>query len=109
VVMKGPGLIVEFMNPVGASVLGVADGQHRPFEEVLARDSVLIDGVRGAFRDDKVWSSGPRAATLKKGNQTAQRALVFTAVPTHEDGKVDGIVLYGEDVTGMPERGMQPS
>jgi len=102
VVMKGPGLIIEVVNPVGSAVLGADDAVHRPFEEIFTRDADLASAVRTAFREDKVWTGAPRDVTLARDGRRVDRTFVFSAVPTHEEGKTDGIVLYGEDVTGAP-------
>jgi two-component system CheB/CheR fusion protein len=104
-VLKGPGLIVAAFNPASTRVLANENAFHRPFEEVFARDASLIDGVRGAYRDDRVWRSDPRKITVREGaSKGAEHTFVFTAVPTHEDGKMDGLVLYAEDVTGLAGR-----
>jgi two-component system CheB/CheR fusion protein len=101
-VLKGPGLLIDALNPMAASVLGVDDARHRPFEDVMGRDTDLLEGVRGAYRENKAWTSGAREMTLKEGEATVRRKLVFTAVPTHDEGKADGVVLYAEDVTTLP-------
>jgi two-component system CheB/CheR fusion protein len=101
-IMKGPGLYIDALNPASTRVIANEDVLHRPFEEVLAEDAVLVEGVRQAFRNDHVWMSGARKVKLRLGPDTGtERMFVFTAVPTHEEGKVDGVVLYGDDVTGL--------
>ena len=105
-VMKGTALLIDAVNPAAASVLATEEARHRPFEEMFARDTVLVEGVRRAFRDDHQWSSGVREVDVKQGASTIRRTYIFTAIPTHDDSKVDGVVLYGEDVTGMPLRGL---
>jgi len=102
-VMKGTALLIDAVNPAAASVLATEEARHRPFEEVFTRDADVASAVRTAFREDKLWTSGPREVTLDEGGRRVQRRFVFSAVPTHEEGKTDGIVLYGEDVTGAPE------
>ena len=101
-VLKGPGLVVDAVNPACARVLAGDEVRGRPFEEVFAQDAALIDGVRRAFRDGSAWTSERRNVVLRGGTSAgADRVFVLTAVATHEEGKVDGIVLYGEDVTGV--------
>jgi two-component system CheB/CheR fusion protein len=101
-VLRGPGLSVEAFNPASTRVLANEDALHHPFEEVFAADPVLIDGVRKAFRDDTVWVSAPTTIKIRRGAiKGTDRLFLFTAVPSHEDDKVTGIVLYGEDVTGV--------
>ena len=103
-VIKGPALLIAALNPAAARVLTTEETRHRPFEEVFARDTALVEGVRRAFRDDHPWTSDPREVDVKQDAGTVRRTYLFTAIPTHEDGKVDGVVLYGEDVTGLPPR-----
>src|SRR5438477_1582063 len=101
-VLKGPGLVVDAVNPACARVLAGDEVRGRPFEEVFAQDAALIDGVRRAFRDGSAWTSERRTVVLRGGTSAgAARVFALTAVATHEEGKVDGIVLYGEDVTGV--------
>jgi two-component system CheB/CheR fusion protein len=102
-VLKGSGLMVEAFNPASTRVLANEEALHHPFEEVFASETVLLDGVRGAYRDDTVWTSSPTKVRLRSGgHKGTDRVFVFTAVPSHEEGKVAGVVLYGEDVTGFP-------
>jgi hypothetical protein len=101
-VLKGPGLVVDAFNPASTRVLANEAGLHQPFEDVFAADKSLIDGVRNAFRDDVVWTSPPTPIKIRGGSSTGNdRLFVFTAIPSHDGGKVTGIVLYGEDVTGV--------
>ncbi len=102
-VIKGPALLIDALNPMASRVLGVEDARTRPFEDV-ARDTHLVEGVRGAYRENRAWTSSAREVTLKHGGSIVQSKFVFTAIPTHEDGKTDGVVLYGEDVTTTPGR-----
>jgi hypothetical protein len=102
-IMKGPALYIDALNPACLRLLATEDAQQHPFEEILSREPWLVEGVRQSYRDDKVWTSEPRKIAFRAGPDAGQqRTVVFTAVPTHEDGKVDGVVLYGEDVTGPP-------
>jgi two-component system, chemotaxis family, CheB/CheR fusion protein len=101
-IMKGPALYIHALNPASARVLASEDTHHQPFEEVLVHDTVLVEGVRNAYRNDHVWTSGARKVSLRSGPDAGtERMFVFTAIPTHDDGKVDGVVLYGDDVTGL--------
>jgi two-component system, chemotaxis family, CheB/CheR fusion protein len=101
-ILRGPGLIVDVFNAAATRVLPTDKARDRPFEEVFASDTVLIDGVRGAYRTGQPWTSPRRALKLRDGaSKGEERTMRFVAVPTHSDGATDGIVLYGEDVTGL--------
>jgi hypothetical protein len=101
-VLSGPGLTVDAFNPASTRVLANEAALHHGFEEVFAADKPLIDGVRKAYRDDIVWTSAPTPIKVRGGSARGdERVYVFTAIPSHEDDKVTGIVLYGEDVTGV--------
>jgi two-component system CheB/CheR fusion protein len=102
-VLTGPGLVIDAFNPAATRVLATEDTRRRAFEEVFAGDPVLIDGVRGAYRHGSVWTSPRRVIHLREGESAgAERSFRFIAVPARTDGAVDGIVLYADDVTGMP-------
>ena len=101
-ILRGPGLIIDIFNPAAARVLPTDKARNRPFEEVFAADSVLIDGVRGAYRSGRPWTSPRRPVTFREGPSKGEdRTVRFVAVPTRTEGATDGIVLYGEDVTGL--------
>lgn len=105
-VMNGPALVIVAVNPTAGRVLaGGEDVKERPFDGAFSRDGWLVEGVRAAYRDDTTWTSGPRPIATPDGaaGDGGKRTFIFTAVPAHEDGKVDGVVLYGVDVTGWPE------
>jgi two-component system CheB/CheR fusion protein len=102
-VLKGPGLLIDAFNPAATRILATEDTRLRAFEEVFAGDPVLIDGVRGAYRNGSVWTSPRRVISLRDGSSAgAERSFRFIAVPARTDDAVDGIVLYADDVTGMP-------
>jgi len=100
-VMKGPALYIDALNPACGRLLPMDEALHRSIDEVLARDTDLVEGIRTAYREDRVWASDPRMLPLRVGPDAGkEHPFVFTAVPTHDEGKVDGVVLYGEDVSG---------
>ena len=69
---------------------------------MFAADAVLINGVRGAYRSGRPWTSPRRPVSFREGPSKGEpRTIRFVAVPTRTDGATDGIVLYGEDVTGL--------
>ena len=95
--LRGPGLLVETMNPRLSMLFEGTPAAGRPFEEICvdrALEAVRV-GVRRAHADAKAWQSVP--LRLAAG---AERWLQFLAVPTHDaEGAVDGVALYVEDVT----------
>ena len=101
-ILKGPGLVIESFNPAATRILATEDARGRAFEEVFAADAALIDGVRGAYRSGKAWSSPSRVLTLRTGSASGEeRTFRFVAVPTRLEGSAEGLVLYGEDLTGL--------
>jgi two-component system CheB/CheR fusion protein len=97
-VLRGPSLLLETMNPPLAALFHTDLTANRPFDEIctdLALEPVRI-GVRRAFVEGRPWYS----EWLRVGSGDGERYYQFSGVPTHEqDGKVDGVVLYAEDVT----------
>jgi two-component system, chemotaxis family, CheB/CheR fusion protein len=98
VVLRGPGLVIESLNPPSGRLFDGSEFLGRPLEDVCTDpnlESVCI-GARHAFVGDRRWSS-ERLAVATSG---IERHYVFSAVPTHgADDEVDGVVLYAEDVT----------
>ncbi|HET9939482.1 MAG TPA: chemotaxis protein CheB [Candidatus Eisenbacteria bacterium] len=96
--LRGPSLIVEDINPPLIDLFpGTKSGQ-TSFEDVTTDPALLPvrAGVRNAFVNGRPWQSG----WIRVGQPMDLRFYQFTAVPTHDSGgKVDGIVLYAEDVT----------
>jgi two-component system, chemotaxis family, CheB/CheR fusion protein len=102
-ILKGPGLVIDDFNPAATRVLATEESRGRTFEEVFAADSVLIDGVRGAYRRGTAWTSPRRRIELRQGEGEGEtREFRFIAVPTQIDGATDGVVLYGEDLSALP-------
>jgi len=102
-ILKGPGLVIDDFNPAATRVLATAESRGRTFEEVFAADSVLIDGVRGAYRSGTAWTSPRRRIKLRQGEgEGGERDFRFIAVPTQVDGATDGVVLYAEDLSALP-------
>ncbi|HEX5030270.1 MAG TPA: ATP-binding protein, partial [Candidatus Eisenbacteria bacterium] len=98
VVLRGQNLIVENINPPLTELfLDTKGGQH-PFEDVCADPALLPvrTAVRSSFIDGRPW----HGEAIRVARPSGDRFYQFIAVPTHESGgKVDGIVLYVEDVT----------
>jgi two-component system CheB/CheR fusion protein len=102
-ILKGPGLVIDSFNPAATRVLATEETHGRTFEEVFAADSVLIDGVRGAYRSGTAWTSPRRKIKLRLGEEQGEdREFRFIAVPTQLDGATDGVVLYAEDLSALP-------
>src|SRR5262249_14136176 len=97
-VLRGPALTLENMNPPLAELFPAGTASNRPFEEPApdpALEPVRI-GVRRAYVDGRPWYSD----WLRVATGQSERYYQFSAVPTHEhEGGVDGIVVYVEDVT----------
>jgi PAS domain-containing protein len=96
--LRGPGLLVETMNPRLSMLFEGTPAAGRPFEEICvdrALEAVRV-GVRRAHVEAQAWQSGP----LRLAAGGPERWLQFLAVPTHDaEGAVDGVALYVEDVT----------
>ncbi|HKO22874.1 MAG TPA: CheR family methyltransferase [Candidatus Eisenbacteria bacterium] len=97
-VLRGPNLVLENMNPPLGELFQAPVVINRPFEEVCtdpALEPVRI-GVRRAFVEGRPWYSD----WIRLGSGDRVRYFQFAAVPTHEqDASVDGVVVYVEDVT----------
>jgi chemotaxis methyl-accepting protein methylase/signal transduction histidine kinase len=96
--LRGATLGVEEMHPDLEWLLGQARATHLPFADV-ALDPALEPvraGVMQAVQNNQVWI-GPRMCVE---HPAGERWYTFSAVPTTDlDGKVDGVVLYADDVT----------
>ncbi|HYJ33529.1 MAG TPA: CheR family methyltransferase [Candidatus Binatia bacterium] len=96
--LRGPAMIIETMNPQLAMLVEGSPAAGRRFEEACVDPALgeLRAGVRRAYSEARPWQSGP--TRLVFGEE--ERQLEFLAVPTHDaDDVVDGIALYVEDVT----------
>jgi two-component system CheB/CheR fusion protein len=97
-VLRGPALTLESMNPQLGELFQSGKIVNRPFEEICTDptlDPVRI-GVRRAFVEGRFWYS----EWLRVGSGEQERYFQFSAAPTHNaEGGVDGVVVYVEDVT----------
>ena len=97
-VLRGPELLVESMNPRLGILFGKGDPLNHPFE-VECTAPVLEPvraGTRKAFRGGRAWQGEP----VRFGEPGSERVFQFSAIPTHSgNGDVDGVVVYVEDVT----------
>ena len=98
IVLRGPALTLESMNPDLGELFQSGKVVNRPFEEICedpALEPVRI-GVRRAFVEGRFWYS----EWLRVGSGEQERYFQFSAAPTHNpEGGVDGVVVYVEDVT----------
>jgi two-component system, chemotaxis family, CheB/CheR fusion protein len=103
VVLRGKEMQVESVNPSKGRLFGGISAMGRRFEDV-AKAAALPDlsrSVLEAIEHDHAWGSS-RMMTLvpEEDEHTVERAFIFTVVPSHgKDGRVEGAVLYAEDVT----------
>jgi two-component system CheB/CheR fusion protein len=95
-VLRGPGLVVEAFNPALARFFDLDGVVGRPLEDVLPDARALLDAVRTAYDEDRVWSSPPQGVPLS--GTRATNPYRFTVVPRHREGVVDGVVVYAEPI-----------
>ena len=104
-VLRGPALIVEAFNPRYARMLEGRDVVGRPLEEVsaVAELSDAVSLVREAYHQDRARvTPRMRARVPGDGGKPVARDLIYTIVPSHDsEGRVDGVVLYAEDVLAL--------
>jgi two-component system CheB/CheR fusion protein len=102
VVLRGPSLLVDAMTPPSSGLFGGREALGLPFEDVCLGPALepLLAGVREAFRRDRRWASGRLLTALPGSDDRGPRELVYSVAPSHDaDGRVVGVVIYGEDVT----------
>jgi two-component system, chemotaxis family, CheB/CheR fusion protein len=94
-VLRGPSLAVEALNPPSSQLFGGVEILGRPFEDVAGADvDKLVSAARTAYREDRKATGETRSGDAAgKG-----RRFTFSAVPLHDaSGAVDGTVLYLEE------------
>ena len=106
--LKGPNLLVETANPRLQEMLPGRDLVGSPLEFVFegAGSEELVARVTDSYKYN-VPRVTPRIQIniANEHEEKVERFFVFTIVPTHESGdKVDGGVLYAEDVTDQVNR-----
>jgi two-component system, chemotaxis family, CheB/CheR fusion protein len=94
-VLRGPTLAVEALNPPSSQLFGGVEVLGRPFEDVAGADvEKLVSAARTAYREDRKTTGETRPG----GAGGNGRRFTFSAVPLHDaSGAVDGTVLYLED------------
>jgi two-component system CheB/CheR fusion protein len=107
-VLRGPGLVLEAVNPSFARLIESKDVLGFTLEAVFRGPawSPLVATVRDAY-----WNDTPRvtprlrAARLDAEGASREAFYQYTIVPTHENGgSVSGIVVYAEDVSAQVSR-----
>jgi len=106
--LHGPGLLIEASNTRPEGLLGGREVIGQPFAEIFAEPEMaeLVGLAREAYREDQSRTTSRIPTRLKdeRGKMT-ESYFVYTITPTHDSqGKVDGLVIYAEDVTGLRAR-----
>jgi two-component system CheB/CheR fusion protein len=106
--LRGPGLFIEAFNARSAGLLGGREVIGQPFAEIFQDPemSELVGLVREAYREDQLrTTSRIRTRLPDERGKMIESYFVYTITPTHDSGgKVDGLVIYAEDVTGLRAR-----
>jgi two-component system CheB/CheR fusion protein len=109
-VLRGRALEVEAFNQRYARGLEGRTIQGRPLEEVVEHfwkaGTELVDVIRAVYQEDAPRTTPRTVAMLPDARgELVETHVVYTIVPTHDaDGRVDGVVLYAEDVTEQHAR-----
>src|SRR5262245_29607289 len=106
--LRGPGLIIEAFNARSAGLLGGREVIGQPFAEIFQEPEMaeLVGLVRESYREDQSRTTSRIRTRLpdERGKMT-ESYFVYTIVPAHDsEGKVDGLLLYADDVTGLRAR-----
>src|SRR5262249_229646 len=106
--LRGPGLLIEAFNTRSAGLVGGREVVGQPFAEIFQEPEMadLVSLVREAYREDQTRTSARiRTQFPDQRGKGTESYFVYTIVPTHDsEGKVDGLVIYAEDVTGLRAR-----
>jgi two-component system CheB/CheR fusion protein len=105
--LKGPGLLVEMYNPRYRLMFEGRDGVGHPFDEIAvgAEMSELVRLSREAYRQDEPKRSQRTRFRIPTERGDRVDYFVHTIVPVHDGaGRVDGVVIYTENVTEREER-----
>lgn len=104
-VLRGPHLLVELINPRYENLLAgrVVIGQ--PFADLFAAGpaAAVIAQVRDVYRSDTAHITGSLPGPRLLHDETAvPQDFRYTIIPLHDSsGRVDGIILYAEDVASL--------
>lgn len=100
--LRGPDLVIEAFNPSCGRLFSLEGALNRPLEDVLPESRELLEAIRNAYRNDVVWES--KDPGLKHPGSTDGARYRVTIVPRHEEGRVDGVVVYAEGAAPVPRR-----
>ena len=113
VVLHGPDLIIDSIDPRYARLLGGRKLEGRSLEEVQRQlwpdANVVVELARATYYQNVVHISPPirSAATDERGEQI-ERVFVFTCVPSRDaGGHVQSVVLYVADETLQQARELE--
>jgi signal transduction histidine kinase len=106
--LRGPSLLIEAFNTRASGLLGGREVIGQPFAEIFHESELaeLVNLAREAYRMDE-WRTSPRIRTRlpDERGKIIESYFVYTIVPARDsEGKVDGLVVYAEDVTGLRAR-----
>src|SRR5262249_14986234 len=106
--LRGPGLLIEASNTRPEGLLGGREVIGRPFAEIFAEPEMeeLVSLAREAYLEDQARTTSHILMHLSdERGKTIESYFVYTIVPTHDsEKKVNGLVIYAEDVTGLRAR-----
>jgi signal transduction histidine kinase len=107
IVLRGPDLRVTAFNPQSEGLFAVRNAVGRTLDEVTAgRADGLPAMAREVFHTNRLQVTGRMPLRLPDERpESADRVFVYTLAPTHDpDGRVDGVVVYAEDVSERAAR-----
>jgi two-component system CheB/CheR fusion protein len=103
--LRGPGLLIETSNTRPEGLLGGREMIGQPFAEIFAEPEMaeLVGMAREAYREDQLRTTSRILTRLSnERGKLVENFFVYTIVPTHDSNKkVNGLVIYAEDVTGL--------
>jgi signal transduction histidine kinase len=106
--LRGPGLLIEAFNTRASGLLGGREVIGQPFAEIFHESDLadLVNLARESYRMDQSRTS-PRIRTRlpDERGKMIESYFIYTIVPARDsEGKVDGLVIYAEDVSGLQAR-----
>lgn len=105
--LKGPGLLVETYNAHYRLLFEGRDGVGHRFEEVFGGGEMaeFVRAVREVYQQDEARRTQPMRFRIPTERGERLDYFAHTIVPVHDStGRVDGIVIYTENVTERDER-----
>jgi two-component system CheB/CheR fusion protein len=105
--LKGPGLLVETYNPRYSLLFEGRDGIGHPFDEIFSGPemSEFVRLVREAYRQDQSKRTSRMRFRIPTDRGEQVDHFIHNIMPVHDStGKVDGVVIYTENVTEREEK-----